>query len=203
MHTDDSDDHAVAAAYTSAFRAHFRAITAYVARRLASGGVHDVVSEVFLVAWRRWDDAPNADEDILPWLYGVARNVVRNEMRSANRVTRLHAKLAVHRSRESSEPLAQSTLSVHDALGQVGEADREILQLAGWEGLDRFQIGRVLDCSPNAAAIRLHRARKRLQAAFDATDGSDAADSLQKRSARDGHTSLHPKTTEVHGRNER
>src|ERR1700733_4310110 len=40
-------------------------------------------------------------------------------------------------------------------------ADRELLALSSWEGLDPGQIAVVLGCSRNAARIRLHRARKR------------------------------------------
>ena len=47
------------------------------------------------------------------------------------------------------------------ALRRLGDADREILTLAGWEGLDAGQIAVVLGCSRNAARIRLHRARRR------------------------------------------
>jgi DNA-directed RNA polymerase specialized sigma24 family protein len=47
------------------------------------------------------------------------------------------------------------------------EADRELLALAGWEGLDPGQIAAVLGCSRNAARIRLHRARRRFAAELD------------------------------------
>ena len=47
------------------------------------------------------------------------------------------------------------------------EADREILLLAAWEGLTTGEIGTVLGCSPNTAAVRLHRARRRLDDAME------------------------------------
>jgi DNA-directed RNA polymerase specialized sigma24 family protein len=49
---------------------------------------------------------------------------------------------------------------------------REILMLAGWEGLSAGEIGRVLGCSPTAARIRLHRARAKLRAEVQAAPGS-------------------------------
>ena len=52
---------------------------------------------------------------------------------------------------------------------RLGDADREILTLAGWEGLDGGQIAVVLGCSRNAARIRLHRARRRFAAALHDT----------------------------------
>ncbi len=57
------------------------------------------------------------------------------------------------------------------ALAGLRPDDREVLRLAAWEGLDPRAMGLVLGCSPNAAAIRLHRARRRLQEAMDDTEG--------------------------------
>lgn len=54
---------------------------------------------------------------------------------------------------------------VLDALGQgqLAPTDQEVLRLTAWEGLAPAEIARVLGISPNAAAIRLHRARGRLR----------------------------------------
>jgi RNA polymerase sigma-70 factor (ECF subfamily) len=35
--------------------------------------------------------------------------------------------------------------------------------LAAWEGLGPAELATALGCSPNAATIRLHRARRRLE----------------------------------------
>ena len=48
------------------------------------------------------------------------------------------------------------------ALGELSEDDREVLMLVAWEGLTAAQAGEVLGCSAGAAAMRLHRARRRL-----------------------------------------
>ena len=49
------------------------------------------------------------------------------------------------------------------ALARLTAADREVLLLAGWEGLTPAEIAVVLACSPAAARVRLHRARRRLR----------------------------------------
>jgi len=51
---------------------------------------------------------------------------------------------------------------VLDALARLGQVDQEVLRLTAWEGLTPAQIACVLGISPNAAAIRLHRAGGRL-----------------------------------------
>jgi RNA polymerase sigma-70 factor (ECF subfamily) len=48
------------------------------------------------------------------------------------------------------------------ALAGLSEADRELLMLSAWDDLGPSQIARVLGCSPAAARVRLHRARRRL-----------------------------------------
>jgi RNA polymerase sigma-70 factor, ECF subfamily len=46
------------------FTAHARAVRAYAVRRVPAGEIDDVVSDVFVVAWRRLDEVP---ADALPW----------------------------------------------------------------------------------------------------------------------------------------
>jgi RNA polymerase sigma-70 factor (ECF subfamily) len=48
-------------------------------------------------------------------------------------------------------------------MATLPEGDQEVLRLAAWESLSHGEIGLVLGITPNAAAIRLHRARRRLE----------------------------------------
>ena len=50
------------------------------------------------------------------------------------------------------------------ALRALRPEEQEVLRLAAWEGLSNSELAVALDCSENAATIRLHRARKRLEA---------------------------------------
>jgi RNA polymerase sigma-70 factor (ECF subfamily) len=68
--------------FESLFRDHYAAVRGYALRRAPRDMAPDVVAETFLVAWRRLDDVP---ADALPWLYGVARRVLANARRSADR----------------------------------------------------------------------------------------------------------------------
>ena len=94
------------------------------------------------------------------WLFGVARRLYANHRRAAARRDRLHAALAV--SFRQVEVPAGETLVVREALASLREEDREVLRLVSWEGLSPAELAPVLGCSPNAAAIRVHRARRRL-----------------------------------------
>ena len=145
---------------------HFVAIRDYCLRRLPVRDVNDAVAEVFLVVWRRIDDVPGGDDAAL-WLYGIARNVVRNIDRSERRRARLHRRLlpfgatpeidaetVVVRSSEDSEVLEE--------LARLRPADQEILRLSIWEELTNTEIAELLGIDAHAASMRLSRARNRL-----------------------------------------
>ena len=138
-------------------------ILGYVLRRTENpDDAADVIAETFLTAWRRLEAVPAGDEARL-WLYGVARRVLANyrrgERRRAVLADRLRAELAAgYRPAQCTGELAEFAA----AFRSLAEADREVLALVGWEGLDRGQAAAVLGCSRNAVRIRLHRARRRL-----------------------------------------
>jgi RNA polymerase sigma-70 factor (ECF subfamily) len=145
------------------FARHHPAVYGYAARRVGRIDASDVAAETFTVAWRRLRRVPE-EPDTLPWLYGVARNVVANLQRSRRRAGRLVARAA---DEARTRPSVDADAEVLAALGTLRDDDREILLLAAWEGLTATQIGAALGCSPNAAAVRLHRARSRLTAAME------------------------------------
>ena len=77
--------------FQALFAAHHKELHAYCLRRLDVEDANEAASEIFLVAWRRSDKVPAGEEARL-WLYGVARNVVRNWQRGGRRQLRLIAK---------------------------------------------------------------------------------------------------------------
>ena len=149
------------------FEAHYPAVFGYAARRVGADAAGDVAAESFTVAWRKLGEVPG-EPDTLPWLLGVARRVVANEHRSRRRRERLAVTVAAHsRSGVRSEPDG----GILEAFGRLPLRDREVLRLAAWEGLDPRGLAVVLGCSPNAAAVRLHRARRRLDDAVSELGG--------------------------------
>ena len=136
----------------------------YLARRTDPATADDVLAETLLVCWRRLDELP---DDPLPWSYGVARNCLANAQRGVRRQQRLAAKIAVV------DPPADSVqgpgesqgrdLDIDRALRALREEDAELLRLWAWEQLTPAEIAEVLGITPNAASIRLHRAREKLK----------------------------------------
>lgn len=145
------------------YQANYERILGYALRRGASAeDAADVAAETFLVAWRRLEQVP-AGEEARSWLYGVARRVLGNHRRGVLRRAKLTGRLAEDIARF--DRLATPTpdgVGARSAFEALRPADREILGLATWEGLGTAELAAALGCSPNAAKIRLHRARRRL-----------------------------------------
>lgn len=157
------------ARFDALFRDHQRAVLAYAMRRTSDpADAEDVAAETFTIAWRKVDAIP-ADA-ALPWLYAVARRVLANHRRGAGRRARLAGLLRVDdvpTPMRVGEGLDGPAL---DALATLSPSDQELLRLVAWEGLGNAEIARVLGITPNAVAIRLHRARARFaQALKDST----------------------------------
>jgi RNA polymerase sigma-70 factor (ECF subfamily) len=134
----------------------------YLARRASPDAVEDLFAEVMTVAWRRIADIPQGVE--LPWLYGTARRILANHRRSGSRFGRLVEKLALHG--RAGDPVGlppRGDPDLADALALLSAADAEILRLWAWEELAPAEIAVALGITPNAASIRLHRAKGRLR----------------------------------------
>jgi RNA polymerase sigma-70 factor (ECF subfamily) len=142
-------------------------VLGYALRRAPRVEAEEIVGDVFLTAWRRLDDLPS---DPLPWLLASARNVLRNQRRSAHRQGALTARVSLDRQTGPSDDPADRVIEVERALAaldQLTDLQREAVLLLTWEGLTRQQAAAALGCSRAALAVRLYRARVTLSAAFD------------------------------------
>lgn len=157
-------DELAAARISDLYRNHARDVLGYALRRTRNpDDAADVVAETFLVAWRRLGELP-LDGEARLWLYGTARNVLANQDRGARRRDRLTERLRGELRRQLPAGYAREGNELIEALAELGEADRELLMLIGWEELTPTQAARALGISPLAARTRLHRARRRLRA---------------------------------------
>ena len=167
--------------FISLYHDNYRMLLAYARRRVDEQTADEVVADTFLVAWRRCDEVPEGYERA--WLFGVARNTILTAVRSASRLNRLRGRI-----RSATPPAwADSPPEVTDragallpALQSLREADREILMLVAWEEMSHAEIGKAMGISPNAVAIRVHRARKRLKDRMSVLCSSEAARMLER-----------------------
>lgn len=145
--------------FEAIFREVYEPLQRYARRRIDAAAADDVVADTLLVVWRRLDDAP--DGLALPWCYGIARRCLANRRRGDDRQVRVVDRLMGER---DAPPPDDDVL--WEALAELGADDREIIHLWAWEQLQPREIAVVLDISPNAAAIRVHRAKHRLAESF-------------------------------------
>jgi RNA polymerase sigma factor (sigma-70 family) len=147
------------------FAEHARAVRAYALRRIDPSTADDIVSEVFVVAFRRLEEIP---DEPLPWLLVTARRLLANHRRAVGRREAATAQLtALHANVARGDIVGESELL--GALARLSERDREILLLVAWEELDPTSAAEALGCSRATFAVRLHRARRRLATAMALT----------------------------------
>ena len=161
-------DHAAIERFQALYAEHHARVYAYAVSRVGRQLADEVVSEVFLVVWRRLADVP---APALPWLLTVARNTACNQFRGSARQRSIGAELRAWVSEaELSEPdVAEAVaerICVLTALATLPEADRELLTLVAWHGLKPNEAAQVVGCSTAAYFVRLHRARRRLERAM-------------------------------------
>ncbi len=150
--------------FNALYRTHATAVLRYACRRTDPDTARDVVAETFLVAWRKLAAVPADPAQAEPWLYGVARRVLANADRSAQRTLRLAARLWDEGPGDQvPDPAAaiSERQRICQALGQLSDLDQEVLRLMGWEELQ-------------------HRRRRRRDGLFDVGhDGASASGQTQ------------------------
>lgn len=171
------------ARFEDVFEAAYVSVQRYVRRRGGGDETEDVVAETFTVVWRRIGDAP--DDAVVAWCLGIARRCLANQRRSTLRRGRLRERVAAEL--QTVEPSTADPV-VEMALSRLSDEQREILRLSAWEGLGAGEIAEVLGITPNAASIRLHRARREFADILREESGDPH--SIGKKRADCGHTSV-------------
>jgi RNA polymerase sigma factor (sigma-70 family) len=175
-----------ASAVGELYERHARAVFGYLARRVDRAAAEDLLADVFVAALtarhRVW---PHRTGSALPWLYGIAGNVVRSHLRgAARRPTRsLPADPAEPALTEAVDwdavdarlDAAAHAGALRSALATLTGAERELLLLVAWEQLTPAEAAAALGLTPVAARSRLHRARLRAQSALDAAGAGAGA----------------------------
>jgi RNA polymerase sigma factor (sigma-70 family) len=135
----------------------------YLARRAGPSAAEDLLSDVFIAAFDRRSSVVAHDSgSALPWLYGIAMNVLRRHFRqrAAQWVPARDPSMdwdAVDARLDAEAKRGQ----LRSALNVLSQRDRELLLLVAWEGLTPAEAAEVLGIGKVAARSRLHRARRR------------------------------------------
>lgn len=155
--------------FVAMVRDHSAAVHAYLTRRAGGQAADDLLGEVWLRAFRSRHNLDPAWETPRPWLYGIARNVLR-----------AHWRLRAERPDPKADGQDDPWSGVDDrldarrlapqlsrGLAKLNPDDREILLLVAWEELTPAELAISLDIPQGTARSRLHRARHLLQHHLD------------------------------------
>jgi RNA polymerase sigma factor (sigma-70 family) len=152
------------------FERHARAVYNFLFRRTADWALaEDLTSVVFLEVWRRREDVRLDGTVALPWLLGVATNVLRNRRRSQWR----HRAAMQRLPREPSDDFAEDADERLDgerrmraalrSLAKLPRHEREVLALCAWADLSYEEAALALDVPVGTVRSRLARARGRMR----------------------------------------
>ncbi|HZD22662.1 MAG TPA: RNA polymerase sigma factor [Acidimicrobiia bacterium] len=147
---------------------HFNAVFAFVARRVGRQDAQDVASEVFLRAFALRHRYDRSRSDCLPWLYGIAKNVVRNWLSKIVRSQRIYLaaypETVLRPYEEADNRLVAVSVSeeLNDALRRLSARDRETLFLYALEDLSYKEIAEALHIPIGTVASRIARIRQRV-----------------------------------------
>jgi RNA polymerase sigma factor (sigma-70 family) len=168
--------------FATLFDRHAAAIRDYLTRRIGPQPAEDLTGETFLIAFSRRMDYDRRHQNALPWLYGIASNLVRERRRAEVRQLRALARTGVddvfadHAESVSAKVTAQASARVlAGALARLTAGERDVLLLMAWAGLSYDELAAALDIPLGTVRSRLHRARTKVRAALtkfeENTDG--------------------------------
>lgn len=157
---------------------HRGVVYRYIRFRLSSrDAAEDITSTVFLKALRALDSYDPSRASPRTWLLRIARNAVTDHLRRLKRKGSLHVSLDAVPDLVADLPSQEERLlrqeRIQDLLNTVRTlrpADQEILSLRYGAELSNSEIAEALEITPNAVAVRIHRALKRLKRSIDDTN---------------------------------
>jgi RNA polymerase sigma factor (sigma-70 family) len=155
------------------FDRHATAVHRYLGRRVGELA-DDLLSETFLVAFRRRAAYRAVHLEVRPWLFGIATNVVRGHVRAEQRRYRALARVAAEpedRGEDADDAAGRLDAAalrgaLADALAGLKAPDRDVLLLFAWGQLGYEEIAAVLDVPVGTVRSRLNRARRQTRAAL-------------------------------------
>ena len=162
-------------AFATVYDRHAAAVYRW-ARSRVGDHADDLTAETFARAWlSRGSFSDRAEGSALPWLLGIAQNVLRDSLRRQRIEDRARARLGLPRALaiDAGYELVEERLSLPEAalqaIADLPKADRQVLDLRVVEGRPYKEIAAELSCTQVAARLRVSRALRRLNIAIGGT----------------------------------
>lgn len=154
-------------------RANASDLLAYLERRVdPRADAADVLSDAFIVAWKKSGTAPVGETDGRMWLFTIARNTLLNARRSSKRRLGATERLRQELQQPSVAPDDLDVLAVREAVMRLPDDLRELVTLVHWEGFSLAEAAQITGVSASTARSRhaAAKARLRIVLAVEPTD---------------------------------
>jgi RNA polymerase sigma factor (sigma-70 family) len=155
-------------AFELIFARHFRAVHRYLHRRAGRDLADELAAETFALAFERRASC-RASGSVLPWLYGIATNLLRRHWRAERRQLRAYARTGVDPwvayEDDAATRVDGAALGVRlaRALAAMRPRERDALLLYALADLSYEEIALALDVPVGTVRTWLHRARQTAQ----------------------------------------
>lgn len=171
-----------AAAFGMLFERHARPVYNYCFRRTGDWSLaEDLTSAVFLEAWKRRERTALVSDNLLPWLLGVANNLLRNVRRSIRRHEKALERLPIPGDTpDFGDDVAgrvddeHQMVAILTAIRALPRRDQEVLALCVWQGLSYAETADVLSIPVGTVRSRLSRARRRVRELISSSGHEDS-----------------------------
>ena len=146
-----------------------------LSRGLRQSTAEDIAQKVTYRAWLHWSKGVVFARGIMPWVFVTARNEMRHHRRDAETHRRIE-EIYLHRDDNvviDPEDVAE-TVTIAQALEQLPDEERTVIQQHYFGGLDYEPIGENLGGRPSSTARSLsHRGRAHLKEILEAKERSN------------------------------
>ncbi|MFC4534926.1 RNA polymerase sigma factor [Sphaerisporangium dianthi] len=169
--------------FAELFNRHAAVLHRYVVRRLGPDHAEDVVAEAFIRAFekRRKYDFDRADA--LPWLYGIATNIIGSHRRAEVRGYRALARtgedpvaVAFDEGADARVSASATREPLAAALAGLGRGERDVLLLIAWGDLTYQETAQALGVPVGTVRSRLSRARRKVARALGGGNPADVTE---------------------------
>ncbi|WP_370566136.1 RNA polymerase sigma factor [Cryobacterium sp. BB736] len=170
---------------------HSPALLAYLSRRVEpSHDAADLLAETFMILWKRAASLPRSNDEVRPWMFGIARNVLLHHRRSGYRrravADRLRSELLTNH--DSGFVDSSEYAELHAMLRELDPVDRDIIGLVHWDGFSLVEVSRILRIKEGTIRSRYHRARAQLRSRLIA--GTPVVQDIRRQTRPDPRQSM-------------
>lgn len=155
-------------AFATVYDTYVDSLFRFVAFRVRTQELaQDITSELFLKLWQYLTQNNEARvKNLRAYLYQVARNLIADHYRSEQKTLPLEEAIdvvATHTPGQLSPEMRLSLRDIENALTKLKDEWQEVVVLAYVEGLKPQEIAVIINKSPAATRVILHRALQELK----------------------------------------